>query len=460
MTQLLLYQTSNSNCYPLSLKYGSLYYIDGNIINTNDMRFIDTYIYVANESSQIEKLEFQLLYQGVVQIEYSIISIAICKEDCQYTCDINNIDSVKAIYNCAACTDPLQFLVEGSASCESSIRSHYYKDEKKKMIRPCNSRCDECNNSNYDKRYKCASCTDGFIMNSECERNLLSDDGKVQDNNLFISCPGSFRLTEHGSYVCVGLCPSAFPYLLVSTNICVKECTEKEMLSNSKCVEPFPTEVSCPLGQSLVNDVCVSENKTIANSEIKVDKPLDEILSTINDPITSLVDLNSTIKGDNFTIQIYHPDNPPIDSENISSIDISQCETILKEYYHLPENEQLIIAKFDLYSNNTLTPNVEYVIYDSMGNILNQKVCEAITDDVSYPTVNGTLNFDLVENMSQQGIDILNISDPYFNDICEINTINGTDRTIAERRNEIFIKGEFCDDGCEYNGYNITTKKI
>ena len=75
-----------------SLKYGSLYDIDGNIINTNDMRFIDTYIYIANESSQIEKLEFQLLYQGVVQIEYSIISIAICREGCHNTCDINKIE--------------------------------------------------------------------------------------------------------------------------------------------------------------------------------------------------------------------------------------------------------------------------------------------------------------------------------------------------------------------------------
>ena len=135
------------------------------------MRFIDTYIYIANESSQIEKLEFQLLYQGVVQIEYSIISIAICREGCHNTCDINNIDPVLVVKNCASCTEPL-FLVEGSASCESLVRSHYYQDEEQKLIRPCNSRCNECRNSNYDKRYKCDSCTDGFIKNSnsECER--------------------------------------------------------------------------------------------------------------------------------------------------------------------------------------------------------------------------------------------------------------------------------------------------
>ena len=48
---------------------------------------------------------------------------------------------------------------------------------------------------------------------------------------------------------------------------------------------------------------------------------------------------------------------------NISSIDLRQCETLLKHFYHISEEESLYIKKIDIIQEDMKIPKIEYAIY-------------------------------------------------------------------------------------------------
>ena len=51
-------------------------------------------------------------------------------------------------------------------------------------------------------------------------------------------------------------------------------------------------------------------------------------------------------------------------NKNVSNIDLGLCETMLKNHYHINENETLLILKIDIYKKELLIPIVEYEVYN------------------------------------------------------------------------------------------------
>ena len=51
-----------------------------------------------------------------------------------------------------------------------------------------------------------------------------------------------------------------------------------------------------------------------------------------------------------------------------------------------------------------------------------------------------------------KGVDILNSSDSFFNDICYSYSENGSDIILSDRISEIYQNYSLCDSGCEYEG--------
>ena len=62
--------------------------------------------------------------------------------------------------------------------------------------------------------------------------------------------------------------------------------------------------------------------------------------------------------------------------------------------------------------------------------------------------------------MSKEGIDIYNINDPFFNDICFPYSINGKDIILEDRRNIIYQNINICKDNCNYNKINYETYTV
>lgn len=106
--------------------------------------------------------------------------------------------------------------------------------------------------------------------------------------------------------------------------------------------------------------------------------------------------MNLTIKGDGFIFQVYPSNSPPKESSAISSIDLGNCELILRREYNISPEEPVIIAKYDIIDSSSLINQIEYKVYSQKGNPLDISLCNGVNIDISYP-LNSTEEIDLTK---------------------------------------------------------------
>ena len=101
-----------------------------------------------------------------------------------------------------------------------------------------------------------------------------------------------------------------------------------------------------------------------------------------------------------------------------------------------------------------------FKIYDNSGNKLNLSVCREDIKVMKYiGDVDRQLDINSAESLSNQGIDVFNANDCFFNDIChQYKNSDDKDIIINDRRNELYQDETFCQDGCTYNGIDYTLK--
>ena len=136
---------------------------------------------------------------------------------------------------------------------------------------------------------------------------------------------------------------------------------------------------------------------------------------------------------------------------NMTTIDLGECENLLRNYYNISINEVLYIKKIDIQQERIKTLKVEYDIYAKLfGNNLiklNLTICKNEKISISIPII---INDD---------IDKLNSSSGYYNDICYTTTSeDGTDITMKDRQKEFINKDRvLCQENCILSEYNYDT---
>ena len=199
-----------------------------------------------------------------------------------------------------------------------------------------------------------------------------------------------------------------------------------------------------------INSKCVSLCNTINNKlycNISQQQITEE--NFINDYILNYKDMNKLFFGEGFNIQIYESDNIINELNDTSFLNISQCEKILRKKYKIKDNEKLIITKIDTYEQKTKENyNVKFYFYYN-GKRLNNLYCNNINYDINIPLNNNInlTNASLIYN--NYGIDIYNINDDYFNNICK-NINDGKDILLKEREKYYYQKENLCMDNCNY----------
>ena len=194
----------------------------------------------------------------------------------------------------------------------------------------------------------------------------------------------------------------------------------------------------------------------------------DEIQSKINELKLDFKQnaMNNIIfESDNYKIQFY---NTSVISQqkaknylNISNIDLKNCEKTLKEKYNIPSEEVLIIIKVDLLRQDTKSIQVEYEIYSESLNKLDLNYCinDNIIITIPYNLENELLN--KVKLGQNEGYDILNGNDSFYNDICTpFSSEYSTDITLEDRKIYYYSPELFCEKNCFYSSYNIYNLKV
>jgi len=142
------------------------------------------------------------------------------------------------------------------------------------------------------------------------------------------------------------------------------------------------------------------------------------------------------------------------ENEKNLTMDLGQCENILKDVYNISKNDSLYILQLISEEEGMKIPKVEYEIYYPFYNSknltkLNLSYCEGTKIEISISVkINDT-------------IDKYNASSDYYNNICtKANSKSGTDISLKDRRNE-FVENNMslCEENCDLISYNYTNQK-
>lgn len=371
--------------------------------------------------------------------------------DCQGLSDDEILNS-----KCAQCSDGFAFIESISNKCFdiSTIGEEYYFDKSNNVYKRCDQRCKSCINESRN----CKNCNEGYYFISHqtnpkyCYSQVEFEYNTYEyiDYTKTYSCNKVFILnTTTNKYECINECPSYAPYLL--NNQCLKECQSfMKVVYHKKCLD------NCPINTYLSDDGinCID----IDNSNLNFTK--EDIIQNLPEMIKNSTP-NNIIQGEDYIFHIISSDTKEESINNLSSLNLGECEEILKKQYNITEEENLIIAIFDYSSSNRVTNQIEYLIYDISGKPLNLSFCNEVTIEVFYPIKSNEIDFEFWEKMNKKGYDIFNSLDSFFTDICEgFVTENDTDVTLEDRRIDYFKNYSFCEVGCEYIGLNFSQKKV
>ena len=343
-----------------------------------------------------------------------------CYETCK-TCDNNgNI----TIHNCIECNDNYiyELNISNYKNCYNICPYYYYKDTKlNKNYCTYNLSCP----TNYPK----------LIENkNKCINNCNNDQLYKYEfkNKCYKECPMNISYKSDNNY-CEISCTKEFPYEIIETQECVNNCSNYE----------------------IINGLCKINNNELAK-ELE-EKIIDNLIKELTkDFDTSKIDKgeNIVIKQKYSTITITTTENQKNEKLlNVTSIDLGECENIIKEEYNITKNKSLYLLKIDVKQEGYKIPKIEYEVYYPLFNTslikLNLTSCESTKINLKIPV------------LLADSLDIMNSSSKYYSDICYTYTSSdGTDISLLDRKKDFVNKNlTVCEEDCDFIDYNYTIEK-
>ena len=217
------------------------------------------------------------------------------------------------------------------------------------------------------------------------------------------------------------------------------ELTDFIKLNDSTNFSDTVTDISTEFNLTKVNEIQDSIEATLKNiksENVSVENLITDYISEGGD--------NLRIEEENLTLQII-PTEDQNEYDNVSYINLGECEEKLRAKYNISDEYSLIIAKFDFYDSGYSIPKVEYDIYNP---ITKEKlvldICNDTKIDILVPVV-----------IDEDDIFLYNTSSDYYNDLCfPYTTEDGTDIILTDRKNEYVDNNmSLCEDNCDFSGY-------
>ena len=207
------------------------------------------------------------------------------------------------------------------------------------------------------------------------------------------------------------------------------------------------------------DDYIVHEGKYI---KIRTNKTLDLFINNLEKLIEEVnIEEIYEITADHFKIKISPINNKEFDTDT-SFINFLECENSLRKANNLLPNDTLteIMIEIEKNDDKSLTNQIEYAVFYGKKQ-LELSVCLNNEIEVNYDISNSTfINLEMISEFSKLGIDILNIKDDFFNDICFPYEEKKSDMILRDRISDIYQNFSKCDNNCEYKKIDLNTKLI
>ena len=218
----------------------------------------------------------------------------------------------------------------------------------------------------------------------------------------------------------------------------------------------------------MTNYIDRKTNKTDnLNEEVKIEKEITN--KTKEDIINNIADImndkeigkNYEIKGEDFTLIIKPTNSPPL--PNTTHIEFNECEKILRQVNNISNSSILTFLQLEINNadDNALYNQIQYTTYDDQLKELDLSVCKDVKTQIHYMLKDDS-NLDLtsVSKYKNMGVDVLNINDDFFTNLCYAFSSSDNDMILEDRIKYIFQNYSLCEEGCTYNNLDITQRSI
>ena len=205
------------------------------------------------------------------------------------------------------------------------------------------------------------------------------------------------------------------------------------------------TNINSDLINNNSNLVITSSSKT----KKEIISNLDELIKD-KDP-----DKVYLINGDDYSI-IIKPLNERVDKSSVR-IDFTECEKLLKQQY---PSKKFRILQINMENPNDkcLTDQVEYQIYDELGQIVNLSICKDTQIIIEYQIKDTSyLDIGKITDLKQIGIDAFNLEDNFFSNICYSysDSNSNSDVVLSDRVSELYQNFSICEKECDYSHFDL-----
>ena len=345
----------------------------------------------------------------------------LCYPSCQ-TCNETGNENNN---NCLKCKENYSFkdYFPADKNCYPECSNYYYFNNETKYFCTEEKKCPEEYNKLIEAKGRCIDqCSNDNTYRYEFKKKCYSD------------CPPN---TKKNKFYCKIECPIELPYEIVETQECVQNCSDYD----------------------IEKKICIVNNENALLKENKEDEFLGNIQEKMEDGNYNLTDIENggavKYKTNNTEITLTTADDlKDNENNNVTTINLGECENKIKDYYNISRNKSLYILQILVNENGMKIPKVEYEVYFPFNgeNLikLNLSVCQKMEIDVSIPV-----------NINEKDLDKHDSKSSYYHDICyPSKSDKGIDITLKDRKKE-FIENNYtlCEEDCEFKGYDSLTKK-
>ena len=353
---------------------------------------------------------------------------------CYNSCESCNIAGNEGNHNCIECSDQYKYELKLNDyfNCYSKCPHYFYIEENEDNIKYKCTSISECPYEYYKLVPELGKCID------KCEKEEYY---KYEYRNQCLNdCPEgtkkiNFTLGNNKTFFCKVICEEEKPFEIINEQKCVKYCTV-EQLNRNLCILNF-----------------ISNNQENSDKDLLI-KNL-ELFFTSEEYNTSKIEQgeDEIYREEMFTMTFTSSNNQKNNiNNNMTRINLGQCEIELRAFYNLSDDKILFIKKIDINIPGMKIPKVLFDVYCKLNESslmkLNLSICQKSRVEISIP-------IKILEDL-----DKLNSSSAYFNDICYIATSeSGTDISLEDRKKD-FIEGNktICQEDCDFSEYDYETQ--
>ena len=410
-------------------------------------------IQIAQQNVKIVKL----MIKEIIVCPFCTDDLFFLNGQCSPSCG-PNFHEDKTSRKCVNCKTEGLYKISSEDDCIEMPKNSYLIDNETNTLEYSYESCGECIEGGTLEYHICLSCKEGYTDNrynaSQCEINCILTHKK-------------YILNEDKSYSCtIGpYCPDDMPYTVESDNQCVESCSPSSSCINCDdgtfFLDPSKEECvkNCPQGTfydkrnykcSLTgNNIPCQINILNTDSILSLEHIKENAYGYITHYLTETNKNVDIINGPNYTYEIFYENqcqkNISYDY-NYSFIDMEKCEKIVKDKY---PTKKVVFVKIDMRNlTNNNTPNqIEYVAIDENKNQIDLSICNISKHlNVSYPLLGKNKADALIgRKYNDIKIDIFNLEDSFFNDICyPYYTEENKDVVLKDRREYIYIQSYLC----------------